>query len=74
MIHDAAHAPKGHFHLWGVTTVGTVSGSLARATTLSTEKKTHNLKAENYVLFDKHTEDLAPEDSLSEISRGLSKR
>ena len=49
MIHDAERVPKGHFHLRGVTTVGTVSGSLARATTLSTEKKKkkHNLKAEN---------------------------
>ena len=34
-------------------------------------KKNHNLKADNYVLFCKHGEDLSPGDSLSDSSEGL---
>ena len=57
-----------------MTTVGTVSGSLARATTLSTEKKTHNLKAENYVVFSDVTEDYSPGISLLVSSEELFQR
>jgi len=31
----------------------------------------HNIKVENYVLFDELAEDLSPEDSLSFSSEGL---
>ena len=41
---------------------------------LSTEKKMHNLKVENYALFGGHTEDLNPGDSLSDSSEGLFQR
>ena len=38
---------------------------------LSTEKKMHNLKVENYILFSGHTEDLSLGHSLSDSSEGL---
>ena len=38
---------------------------------LLTEKKMHNLKTENYVLFGGLTEDLSPGDSLSDNAEGL---
>ena len=37
---------------------------------MSTEKKMHNLKAENYVLFGGLAEDFSPGDSLSDGSEG----
>ena len=44
---------------------------LLLTTGFSTEKKMHNLKVENYVLFSGHTEDWGQEDSLSDSSEGL---
>ena len=38
---------------------------------MSTEKKMHNLKAENYVLFGRLAEDLSLRNSLSKSSEGL---
>ena len=38
------------------------------------KKKKHNLKVENYVLFSRFSEDLSPEDSLSDCSEGLLRR
>ena len=38
---------------------------------LLTEKKMHNLKVENYVLFSGLVEDVSPGDSLSDSSEGL---
>lgn len=35
------------------------------------KKTMHNLKAENYVLFARFTEDLSPGDILSDSSQGL---
>ena len=41
---------------------------------MSTEKKMQNLKVENYVLFGRFSEDLSPEDSLSDRSEEVLQR